>query len=65
MPKRAATPALSKPRSTTRATVQERIERQRNRLTDLDERIGRLMTARADAQEKLSELLNLQHRIYS
>jgi hypothetical protein len=34
-----------------------RIEKQRKVLEDIDERLGRLMTKRADAQDKLADLL--------
>ncbi len=37
------------------------VERQRERVTDLDARIGRLMTARADAEEVLADLLDIEN----
>lgn len=35
----------------------ERIEAQRKKIADLDEKIGRLMSKRVDAEEKLASML--------
>ena len=50
-------------RHTTRAPLAVRIEREQAKAQKLDERIGQLMSARADVEEKLAELLRLKNRL--
>jgi hypothetical protein len=49
---------------TSKTVLDQRIEKQRARLKDLDERIGRLMTQRVDTEEKLAASFRLrdQHK---
>lgn len=39
------------------------IERQRAKIVQIDERLGRMMSRRADEEEALAELLALQQRL--
>jgi len=41
---------------TTRAPLSVLIERQEQNLKDIDEKLGRMMTRRANAEEKLADL---------
>jgi hypothetical protein len=43
-----------------RLPLEKLIEKQQAKLTQLDERIGRLMTARVDEEEVLGELLQMR-----
>lgn len=56
-------PKSKPPRYTTRAPLSVRIERQEKKLKDLDEKLGRMMTRRADEEEKLADLYRILVRL--
>jgi hypothetical protein len=49
-------------RSRTR-TISDLIVRQRTKLAELDARLGRLMTTRADEEELLADLLDIENGV--
>jgi hypothetical protein len=46
------------------ATIGQKIDRQKAKLAKLEERIGQLMTQRANEEEALADLIRREHAIF-